>query len=167
MIAKTTTRLIAATPLIAVLAACGGGAADEDSQEAAAASDAPPEIGQRQENFEGIGDAFKAIRSQLEAGSPDMAIITASATEINQRAQKVSGFFPEGSSIEAGYDTEALATIWEKPEEFSKAANNFVAASTGLRTAAESGDGAAVGSAAKILGGTCKACHDKFRVDDD
>lgn len=163
MIARTATRLIVATPIALMLAACGG------AQEAAEApaGDVPPEIEQRQENFEAIGDAFKAIRSQLEGGSPDVAVIQASATEINERAQKVPNYFPEGSSVEAGYDTEALAAIWEKPEEFSKAANNFIEASNGLKTAAESGDAAAVGSAAKILGGSCKACHDKFRVDDD
>lgn len=158
-------RLIAATPLIVLLAACGGAA--EEKAGDAAKEGAPPEIKQRHDNFEAIGDAFKAIRTQLEGGSPDMAVILTSATDINDRAQKVAGLFPEGTSVEAGYDTEALAAIWETPAEFEKAASNFVEASAGLKTAAELGDAAAVGSAAKVLGGTCKACHDKFRVDDE
>lgn len=153
-------RLIAATPLIALLAACGGETAS------APKGDAPPEIEQRQDNFEGIGDAFKAVRTQLEGGSPDMAAITASATDINDRAQKVAGLFPEGTSVEDGFDTEALPAIWAKPDEFKLAAANFVEASAALKTAAEGGDAAAVGEAAKALGGTCKACHDKFRVED-
>ena len=45
-------RLLAATPLIALLAACGGEAGGD--QEETSATDTPPEIAERQENFEGI-----------------------------------------------------------------------------------------------------------------
>lgn len=164
MIANSTKRLIIATPLVALLAACGTGTSDGEQT---AAGDAPPEIEQRQENFEAIGDAFKAIRTQLKEDSPDLAAIATSAGDINERAGKITGLFPEGTSMDDGFDTEALASIWESPEEFEKAAANLVEASAALKTAAESGDAAATGEAAKTMGGTCKACHDKFRVDKD
>lgn len=159
-----TLRLIAATPMIALLAACGGSA--DKASEGDSASAAPPVIKERQDNFEGIGDAFKAIRKELEGGSPDLAVIEASAADINSRAQKIEGFFPKGTSLDDGYDTEALPVIWTKPAEFKRAATNLVEASAGLKNAAAEGDAAAVGNAVKLMGGTCKACHDKFRKDD-
>ena len=112
-------KLIASTPMIALLAACGG--ATEGEGDAAPAGDAPAEIAERQDNFEAIGDAFKAIRTQLDADSPDLAAIATSAGDINERAGKITGLFPEATGMDDGYDTEALATIWESPAEFEKA----------------------------------------------
>ena len=124
-------------------------------------------IDERQDNYEAMSDAFKAIRSELEGGTPDLAFISGKATEINERAQRITGYFPEGTGVDAGYDTEALATIWEKPAEFETAAQNLVDASAQLATVANEGDAAAVGEQAKEMGGTCKGCHDQFRLDDD
>ena len=160
-------RLIAATPLIALLAACGGEARDA-AEEAAPAGDAPPELEIRHDNFEAIGDSFKVIREQLETDAPDMAAIQTAAGDINTRLQRLPDLFPEGTSMEAGYDTEALASIWEDPDGFSEATQNAIALSEEMMAAAASGDPAAVGAQVGNIGlNGCKACHDKFRVDDD
>ncbi len=121
----------------------------------------------RQDNFEEIGDAFKAIRGQLENSTPDFAVIQSNAAIINTNAKKVSGYFPEGTGPASGADTEALPAIWEKPTEFNAATERLVSESENMLTAASSGDPAAVGAAAKQLGGACKNCHDQFREDDD
>lgn len=160
----TSLRIVTATTSLLILAACGD-AADAPT-EAAPAGDEPAVIDERQENFEGISDAFKVIRGQLE-GTPDLAVIEASATDINTRAQAITGHFPEGTGMDAGYDTEALATIWEQPEEFEGAAQKLIDASAELASLAASGDAAATAEAAKGIGATCKGCHDKFRLDDD
>ena len=162
-------RFLAATPMIALLAACGGGAEDAGGEEAAAPTgDAPPEIAQRQDELEGVGDSFKVIREQLETGSPDMAAITTAAGDINARLVRIKDLFPEGSSMEAGYDTEALAVIWEDPNGFAEVHSAAVAASEEMMAAAATGDPAAVGEQVGNLGlNGCKACHDKYRVDDD
>ncbi|MEP3421948.1 MAG: cytochrome c [Erythrobacter sp.] len=160
-------RLIAATPLIVLLAACGGEAADAP-QGTEAQSEVPSEIAERQDNFEGIGDSFKVIREQLETEAPDMAAIQTAAGEINTRLQRLPDLFPEGTSMEAGFDTEALAVIWEDPDGFAEATQNAIAASEEMMAAAASGDPAAVGAQVGNIGlNGCKACHDKFRVDDD
>ncbi|WP_337660989.1 c-type cytochrome [Erythrobacter sp. Alg231-14] len=160
-------RLITATPLIALLAACGGEAADAP-QGTEAQSEAPSEIAERQDNFEGIGDSFKVIREQLETEAPDMAAIQTAAGDINTRLQRLPDLFPEGTSMEAGFDTEALAVIWEDPDGFAEATQNAIAASEEMMAAAASGDPAAVGAQVGNIGlNGCKACHDKFRVDDD
>lgn len=159
---------LAAFSAIALLAACSGETTDADETAAAPAGDAPAEIEQRQDNFEAIGDAFKAIREQLEGGSPDFTVIEASAGDINTRLKRLPDLFPEGSSMEAGYDTEALAVIWEKPEDFSQAIESAVSASEEMMGAAATGDAEAVGAQVGNLGKNgCKNCHDTFRKPDD
>jgi cytochrome c556 len=147
----------------AALAACGG-TADET---AVAEADAPPVIKERQDNLEEVGDSFKAIMDSLKSGTPELAMIADKAQIINTNAGKITGHFPEGTSIADGYDTEALPAIWEKPAEFSSAAERLVGASADLVAAAQSGDAAATGEAAKAMGGACKNCHDQFREKDD
>lgn len=147
--------------LVAALGACSGEAPSD-----APAGDAPPVLKERHDNFEAIGDAFKVVRSELEKDTPDFTLIAASATDINTRAGKITDHFPAGTSVADGYDTEALPTIWEKPEEFSAAAQKLVDESAKLAAVAGEGDKAAVGAQAMTMGGACKGCHDKFRLDD-
>lgn len=147
------------------LAACSGEAATES--EAAPAADAPPVIEERQANFKAIGKSFKAIRTQLEGDAPDFAVIEAAATDMNAAAMKIEGHFPEGTSVDDGYDTEALAVIWEKTDEFAEAHQRLVDASAEMITIAQSGDAAAVGDQVGVVGGSCKNCHDNFRLDTD
>lgn len=165
MLRTPSPRLFVAVTLAAVLAACSGGSESEGSEAAPAAAE-PAVLKERHDNFEAIGDAFKAIRGQLEGGAPDFGVIAASATDINTRAKLIEGHFPEGTGRDQGYDTEALPTIWEKPEEFAAAAQKLVDESATLITTAEGGDAAAVGEQVKATGGACKNCHDTFRLDD-
>lgn len=72
--------------------------------------------------------------------------------------------FPNGSNVG---DSEALPVIWEEPEEFAAAIEKIKEASAGLVTAAESGDTERIGSAFRELGGACRGCHDRFRVEHD
>lgn len=160
--------VFAALSAFALLTACGGETTETVEETATPDGDAPAEIAERQDNFEAIGDSFKAIREQLETDAPDFAVITPAAADINERLKRLPDLFPEGSSMEAGYDTEALAVIWEDPEGFAKAIENGVAASEDMMAAAATGDAQAVGGQVGNLGKNgCKACHDKFRVDDD
>ena len=153
---------------VAAIALSGcGDAPGENGAGIQPAEPEPPVIEERQKNFEGIGDDFKAIRGQLEGGSPDTAMILTAATDMNERAQKIEGYFPEGTSVDDGYDTEALATIWEKPDEFAAAHQMLVDRSAEMMKLAEAGDAEAIGGYVMELGGACKNCHDQFRLDDD
>jgi cytochrome c556 len=157
--------LLVATLLAAGLAGCSGG--DTSSADAAKpAGEAPPILKEREENFEAIGAAFKALRGQLEANAPDFALVAAKANDINARAGKITGHFPAGTSTAEGFKTEALPAIWEKPEEFKAAAQKLVDESAKLASLAGGGDKAAVGAQAMAMGGACKGCHDQFRLDD-
>jgi len=160
------TKWIFATPIVTLLAACGGDTSE--NAEVAPVGDAPPEIAERHDNFEAISDSFKLIRTELEGGAPDFAAMETAAADINTRLQRVPELFPEGTSVEAGYDTEALATIWEKPEEFAAASEAAITESEAMMAAVATGDAAVVGEQVGKLGVQgCKNCHDSFRLDDD
>ncbi len=107
------------------------------------------------------------IRDQLEGDSPDFSLILTSAETIQADAAKIPDFFVEETSVDTGADTEALATIWEQPEDFAAAHQKLVDASGVLVEAAASEDVAAIGEAVKGLGASCKNCHDTFRLDDE
>lgn len=117
----------------------------------------------RHESFEQIGDAMKEIGDQLKEAAPDVAKIQAAAAVINGLAPKVEGWFPAGSGPDDGIKTDALQTVWTKPEEFKAATAKFTEAAAAFDAAAKTGDLAAIGEAMKGLGGSCKGCHDKFR----
>jgi cytochrome c556 len=174
MVRTHTARLFVTAALAAALAACSGGTpaeapADAPAEDAAAApaGDAAAIVKERHDNFESIGDAFKAVRGELEKDAPDFALIATSATDINTRAMKIEGHFPAGTSVDDGFKTEALATIWEKPDEFKAASQKLLDESAKLAELAKGGDKAAVAAQAMAMGGACKGCHDKFRLDDD
>lgn len=113
----------------------------------------------REANFKQISKAKKAIDDELKKPAPAIEAIQANAKLIDTLAPQVPGWFPAGS----GTGTEALPAIWEKPAEFSKAAADFATAAHALQAAATAGDVAQITTAATSLGGTCKACHSKFR----
>jgi cytochrome c556 len=166
------TRFVLAGVLAGVLAACSGKAPTDAPADAVAGAEvaAPVDVAavlkEREKNFEGIGDAFKAVRGELEKGAPDFTLIGAKASDINTRAQLITSHFPPGTSVDDGLKTEALATIWEKPEEFKAASQKLIDESTKLASLAGGGDKAAVAAQAMAMGGACKGCHDKFRLDD-
>ena len=162
------TRLISGAALIAIsvgVAGCGEEPAGDEA--ASVAGPEPAVIDERQANFKSLGKSFKAIRTQLEGGSPDMTVIATAATEMNATALKLESQFPEGTSVDDGFDTEALSNIWDDPEKFTEAHKRLADATAEMITIAEGGDAAAVGDQVGAIGGSCKNCHDTFRLDTD
>jgi cytochrome c556 len=166
MLRMSAPHLLLVAALAAGLAACSGEGASNNGT-TADGGEVPPVIKERQENFKAIGGAFKAVRGELEGDKPDFALIAAKAADINTRAQQIPNHFPALTSVDDGYDTEALAAIWEKPEEFKAAAQKLADESAKLASLAPGGDKAAVGAQAMAMGGACKGCHDQFRLDDE
>jgi cytochrome c556 len=149
--------LLAALPLIALgLTACSR----NPDTPAGRAADA------RHESFEQIGDAFKAVTDQLKAPAPDVVAIRNAAGSINGLAPKVATWFLAGSGPDDGIQTDALQTVWSRPDEFKQAAAKFVEESARFNALAQAGNVAAIGSGMKALGGSCKNCHDRFREKD-
>jgi cytochrome c556 len=173
MLRNFASRIVIAAVLAGAVAACSGEAPADAPAETAAggeaigAVDVKAVLKERHDNFEAIGDAFKAVRGELEKGAPDFALIAAKANDINTRAKLIEGHFPPGTSVDDGLKTEALATIWEKPEEFKAAGQKLIDESAKLAALAGEGDKAAVAAQAMAMGGSCKGCHDTFRLDDE
>ena len=121
---------------------------------------------ERHENYEKIGDAMKVIGRELKGDSPDLAAVRTNADTIASLAPKVKTWFPQGTGPDVG-KTDALAAIWEKPEDFNAKAGDFEKAALAFQAATKGNDVAAIRTAQGDLGKSCKACHDLYRAKDD
>ena len=114
----------------------------------------------RQALMKSNSENAKAIKAAVEA--KDYATIEVKAKDIMGNADKIVSLFPKGSTTGK---TKATAVIWEKSDDFSKAAKNLSKAASELAAAAKSGNEAEVGVKVKALGDTCGACHKAFRAE--
>jgi cytochrome c556 len=117
---------------------------------------------ERHEGMETIGKNFKTLRRELDAGSPNLRTVRTSAATISALAKKSPGWFPRGTGPEAG-KTGAKAEIWQNPQDFSAKDASFRRAAAAFNAAAAGKDVNAMKARFADLGGTCKACHDKYR----
>ena len=121
---------------------------------------------ERHENYEKIGDAMKVLGRELKGDAPDLAQVRSSADTIAALAPQVKTWFPEGTGPDVG-KTDALAAIWQKPEDFAAKARDFETAAAAFQAASKGSDVAAIKAAHGNLGKSCKACHDLYRAKDD
>lgn len=179
-------RLLAAAATIALLAACNSAEeadgtlneANSSGNEASAAlensvaqSDAAPLekeqalalMKQRHEDYEQIGKAMRAAKKGLDTN--DVASVRSAAATINELAPKAATWFPAGTGPDVG-KTDAKAEIWQQRADFDAGMKNFAGAAAVFHQAAQGSDVEAMKAAHGKLGGTCKACHDKFREED-
>ena len=117
-------------------------------------------IQKRQDLMKSNGAAAKAIKAAVEA--KDYATVETKAKDINGNAEKIVSAFPAGSTTGK---TKATPAIWEKSDDFAKAAKNLGKTAGELAAAAKSGDDAAVNTKVKAVGEACAACHKQFRAD--
>ncbi len=141
-----------------VLAALLGGMVSIAATQVFAQSDV---IEKRQKLMKSNSADNKAIKAAVE--SKDYATVEAKAKDIMGNADQLVALFPKGSSKGK---TKATDAIWEKSDEFAKAAKNMSTAAGALAAAAKSGDAGAVEDKAKDLSSTCGACHKPFRAKD-
>ena len=89
-----------------------------------------------------------------DAGAAEHAVPLAQGWAL--LASTLEGAFPAGS---AGEGSRATAAIWEQPDEFAAKIADLKAALDGLVAAAQSGDMAAISTAAGAVNPTCGGCH--------
>lgn len=106
------------------------------------------------------------IKANLE-GSYDAAQVTAAANAIAAIANSGMGaLYGPGTDKSIGdQKTRVKPELFQNMPEVGKLATDFNAATTELAKAAATGDAAAVKVAFGEVGKSCKACHDKFRMD--
>ncbi|WP_417621097.1 c-type cytochrome [Parasphingorhabdus sp.] len=124
------------------------------------------QIETREAQLKKMGKAFKTISDQLKSGNPDLAQIRSAAAAVPKEAAGMVDWFPDGTGPASGVETEALAIIWEDKTDFNQKIADMQDAAAKLDSAAQGGDTAAIAAAFQTTGGTCKACHDKYRLDD-
>ena len=127
---------------------------------------APDTIKARQANFKAMGKSMKLISDELKKDMPSYAVIRRESLTLERAGARVSGFFPKGTGAEAGVKTGARGIIWTKPADFRTAAANLNSATRNLRLVTAGTDVGKIRAALGATGGTCKACHDQFRVPD-
>jgi len=132
---------------------------------AVAAVNAKAVIEAREANFKTFGKSMKTMNDNLKSDSPDLAVIASNAATIRGLAPKVTTWFPKGTGPESGVKTEARAEIWTDGAGFAAAARRLEPEAAKLEALARAGDLAGVRAQVRVLGGTCKGCHDKFKAD--
>ncbi|MBP2313344.1 c-type cytochrome [Azospirillum soli] len=114
----------------------------------------------RKDGFDASKKAMAEIKGLLEADK--VAPVGAVAQRVSAFAASVPTLFPAGS--EKG-ETKAKAEIWTNSADFAAKAKDFETAAKNLEAAAATGDKAATAKQFAALGGSCKACHERYRAD--
>ena len=117
---------------------------------------------ERHEGMETIGKSNKAIKRELEGGSPDLGVVRASAARISDLATKASGWFRAGTGPDIG-KTGAKPEIWQNQDDFLTKLTAFQKAAVAFHGVAAGNDVNAIKASYGNLGQACKACHDKYR----
>lgn len=169
--------------LLVVVAACnqtentasapeGEATTNQVNQSSVHSGDRTPEqiaalMEERHENFEDMGDAFKAISRELKGDAPNVAVIRQSAGVITGFSRDLPGWFPAGSGPETGRETRAKAEIWREGEAFRARHEALAAAAGRFNILAQGGDIEAIRAESRTLGKACAECHDRFRAPED
>ena len=121
---------------------------------------------ERHEGMETIGKQFKALHREFDSSSPNIASVRSSAATIANLARRASGWFPAGTGPERG-KTGAKPEIWQPQNkaDFSAKLAAFQHSAQAFAGVSRGTDAPAMKAAYADLAGTCKACHDKYRMD--
>lgn len=117
-------------------------------------------IEKRQKAMKANSAASKAIKAAV--AEKDYATVEAKAKDIMGTAEKIPSLFPKGSTTGK---TKATPAIWEKSDDFAKAAQKLAKSAGEVASAAKAGNDADVAVKVKEMGATCGACHKPFRAE--
>lgn len=154
---KTSRKLLARAAAIALgLCAAGPGQGQELEPKVA--------IAVRKDGYREMGTAFKSLNDELKKPKPMAITLKRSTATISKTSVRVPNWFPAGSGPSAGIKTAAKPEIWTKRAEFDAIQRKLVADAALLDKLVTAGDMKAIAAQARVVGGDCKACHDKFRT---
>lgn len=117
----------------------------------------------RMDAMSAISDNMKSISAMLLGKATfDGALISKQAEEIAGHAAA----FPDHFAMQMDDEiTEAAPTIWEKPDAFNRQSAELTALATTLSLkAAEAETGKVLMTDFQAVAGTCKTCHEQFRI---
>lgn len=114
-----------------------------------------------------LGASFKAVNDMVRRGDVAGPAFRQAAQQVGASARHQYRLFPQNSRTGQGIRTAARPEIWTMPAEFKAAQDAFAREALLFSKAANGGDVSAIRSQVRKLGGTCKSCHDRFRVESD
>jgi cytochrome c556 len=120
---------------------------------------------ERHDGMEEMGKAMKTLHRDLESDDPNVGEIRSAAATINKNAKAASNWFPAGTGPEAG-KTGAKPDIWQNPQDFANKLAGLQHYAQQFYQSALTGDVDGLKANEETLGGACKACHDKYRVEE-
>jgi len=121
-------------------------------------------VKERMDRMVEIGGAMKILRAELLfADTPAIARVAQAARAIEDRAgTAMTRLFPEGTTMHS----EALPSVWTDSARFAALADDLRLHAAALADTAKKGTGeAALRERFEAVNGTCKACHDDFRLE--
>ncbi len=120
-------------------------------------------VEQRQARMKALGGAMKTL-STFSKGEAEAADAAKAGGVLAAAGRAMPGWWPRGTAIGVG-DSEAKPVIWTDAAGFGQRMAAFRTASVQMDAAARTGDAAQVGAAMRAVGGSCKGCHDAFRIE--
>ncbi|MCE2873225.1 MAG: cytochrome c [Xanthomonadales bacterium] len=151
-------RAMITSAVVAVIAVAALGVAEAQQNRAA------QQIKYRQAAYTILGTQFGIMGAMAQGRAPWDAKAFATAAERAAFIATVTpDTFPAGS--ESGAPTKAKPEIWRNEAEFGRMINDLQAKTAALATAAKGGNADAAKAALGAAGQTCKACHDKYKLD--
>ncbi|MBY0519185.1 MAG: cytochrome c [Sphingomonas sp.] len=126
------------------------------------APDASALVAGRQAAFRLNLASFFAIKAAIARGD-DVKTLALPSGAIAGWGRALPGLFPAGSMTPT---SKALPTVWSDRAGFEAAAADMAAAATKLNDLAKAGDAPGFAAQYAVLGGTCNACHKKYRAED-
>lgn len=118
----------------------------------------------RHDGMHVIADAGKAIHRAL-GPTPDLPGVRANAAKIVLESKAASRWFPAGTGPDVA-KTRAKPEIWQNAEDFAAKLRNFQVAARAFGAATRGNDLGAMNAKFADLNETCKACHDKYRAEE-
>ena len=119
-------------------------------------------VKERMQLMKSYAASMKVINVELrDMASVNYILINAEANKIAESSQTIMGLFPPGSG--AGV-SEASPKIWQKTDDFNKIIEDLKNAARKLAQSTGTGVPKLVIENFRALGGTCKNCHQKYRV---
>ena len=102
-----------------------------------------------------------AKKVQTFASKGDFEKAKSLMIEMSENYKTLLEYFPKNTK--EGFKTEALPAIWENKDEFNnlmtKSSNNMIELASIIQTTDD-----VKGTLGKLMWGSCKACHSKFRA---
>jgi cytochrome c556 len=121
----------------------------------------------RQSNLHDLGAAYKSLSDELRKSKPVPLLLQQYIGQIGELAKQREYWFPRGTGPEAGIDTKAKPSIWTSQEDFARRMQVFALEAEKLLALENSSDIASIFGQVRVLGESCKSCHDKYREPED